>query len=123
MAIFNTWIPFRMPKTYLNPAAATQMTADPFRIWISLSHSRLRSPVAKFIIPGWGDKVDSGIGLSYWPARLHRRSQLSLQVRDYEFGYSIPDHRLRMPTNVEQPLETGRTLGRGREGVGSNFSS
>ncbi len=28
--------------------------------------------VAKFIVPGWGDKVDSGIGLSYRPARLLR---------------------------------------------------
>jgi hypothetical protein len=28
--------------------------------------------VAKFIVPDWGDKVDSGIGLSYRPARLHR---------------------------------------------------
>ncbi len=25
--------------------------------------------VAKFIVPDWGDKVNSGIG--YWPARLH----------------------------------------------------
>jgi hypothetical protein len=28
--------------------------------------------VAKFIVPDWGDKVDSGIGLSYRPARLYR---------------------------------------------------
>ncbi len=28
-------------------------------------------PVAKFVIPGWGDKVNSAIGLSYRPARLH----------------------------------------------------
>jgi hypothetical protein len=27
---------------------------------------------AKFIVPDWGDKVDSGIGLLYRPARLHR---------------------------------------------------
>ncbi len=25
-------------------------------------------PVAKFIVPDWGDKVDSGIGLAYLPA-------------------------------------------------------
>jgi len=25
---------------------------------------------ASFIVPDWGDKVDSGIGLSYRPARL-----------------------------------------------------
>ncbi len=29
------------------------------------------TPVAKFIVPDWTDKVDSGIGLSYRPARLH----------------------------------------------------
>ncbi len=28
-------------------------------------------PVAEFIVPDWGDKVDPGIGLSYGPARLH----------------------------------------------------
>jgi hypothetical protein len=27
-------------------------------------------PVAEFIDPDWGDVVNSGIGLSYWPARL-----------------------------------------------------
>jgi hypothetical protein len=47
--------------------------------------------------PWLGDKVDSGIGLSYYPARLHRladrydnpmpESTIS-QFRDYEFGYS-----------------------------------
>jgi hypothetical protein len=26
--------------------------------------------VAKFIVTDWVDKVDSGIGLAYWPARL-----------------------------------------------------
>ncbi len=29
-------------------------------------------PVIKFIVPDWGDKVSSGIGLAYRPARLHR---------------------------------------------------
>ncbi len=54
------------------------------------------NPVAKFIVSDWGDKVNSGIGLSYRPARLHWladcatnlcRSQLYPPVRDYEFGY------------------------------------
>jgi hypothetical protein len=30
---------------------------------------------AQFIVPDWWDKVDygmGGIGLSYWPVRLHR---------------------------------------------------
>jgi hypothetical protein len=30
------------------------------------------TPVAKFIVPDWGDKVDSGKWLSYRPAWLHR---------------------------------------------------
>ncbi len=30
------------------------------------------SAEAQFIFPDWGDKVDYGIGLSYWPVRLHR---------------------------------------------------
>jgi hypothetical protein len=28
--------------------------------------------VAKFIVPDWEDIVDTGVGLSYWHARLHR---------------------------------------------------
>ncbi len=43
---------------------------------------------AKFIVLTGGDKVDSGIGLSYWPARLYRLAgQLYPPFRDYEFGY------------------------------------
>ncbi len=54
--------------------------------------------VAKFIVPDWGDKVDSGMGLTYRAARLHRlagryefdnpvpESTISPLVRDYEFG-------------------------------------
>ncbi len=55
-------------------------------------------PVAKFIVVDWGDKVNSGIELSYRSARLHwlaglydnpiRRSQLYPPVRNYEFGHS-----------------------------------
>ncbi len=30
------------------------------------------NPVTNFIVPYFGDKVDSGIGLSYRPAKLHR---------------------------------------------------
>ncbi len=64
-------------------------------------------PVAKFIVPDRGDKINSGIRLSYRPAKLrtvhrlaskydnHRqpyagsRSQQYPPVRDYEFGYWI----------------------------------
>jgi hypothetical protein len=51
--------------------------------------------VAKFIIPDGEDKVDSGIGLLYRPARLHRLTgqynnpmpELTISsFRDYEFG-------------------------------------
>ncbi len=50
-----------------------------------------------------GDKVNSGIGLSYWPARLHRlggtlcRNQLHSIVRDFEFGNCI--HSRKSVTN------------------------
>jgi hypothetical protein len=30
--------------------------------------------VAEFKDPNWGDKVNSGIGLSYWAARLHTKA-------------------------------------------------
>ncbi len=36
-----------------------------------LADGRL-SPVAKFLVPDWENIVDSGIGLSDRPARLHR---------------------------------------------------
>jgi hypothetical protein len=31
-----------------------------------------RLPVAKFLVPEWGEIVDPGIGLLHLPARLHR---------------------------------------------------
>ncbi len=55
---------------------------------------------AQFIVPDWGDKVDSSMELSYRHDRLQRlaavagwcykhiyRSHLYPPVRDYEFGY------------------------------------
>jgi hypothetical protein len=30
------------------------------------------APETKFLVPAWGDIVDSVIGLSYRPVRLHR---------------------------------------------------
>jgi hypothetical protein len=54
-------------------------------------------PVAEFLDPGWGDKVNSGIGLSYRPAKpgslagrydnYMPKSTLSPQSVIYEFGY------------------------------------
>jgi hypothetical protein len=62
----------------------------------------MEEPVAKFIVSVWRDKVNSGIGLSYRPAKLHRlagrydnpicRNQLYPTVRDYEFGLSTGEH-------------------------------
>jgi hypothetical protein len=34
--------------------------------------SIFKHAIAKFLVPDWGDIVDSGIELSYRPARLHR---------------------------------------------------
>jgi hypothetical protein len=54
---------------------------------------------AEFIVPDWGDKVNSGIGLSYRPARLNRlmarynnhMSELTMYppVWNYEFGLCV----------------------------------
>ncbi len=62
--------------------------------------------LAKFIVPDKGDKVDSGVGLSYRPARLvhkHRLtgrytttlcwSQTISPSRDYKFGYRYGQYR------------------------------
>ncbi len=58
-------------------------------------------PIAKFLVPDWGDKIDSGIGLSYPtgpPATQDGRpvrqpyvevNYVYIPVRDYEFGYSL----------------------------------
>jgi hypothetical protein len=41
-------------------------------VCFSLTDRYRQSNVAEFIASDWGDKVDSGIGLSYRPAGLHR---------------------------------------------------
>ncbi len=63
--------------------------------YLYLRQTIIRMPVAKSLV--WGDKVDSGIGLSYRPASLCSRAgqydnpmpglTLSPLVRDYELGY------------------------------------
>ncbi len=69
------------------------------KIWFSFFsvYSWKICPVAKFIVLGGGDKVNSCTGLSYWPAAgyigwlavttILCRSQLSPLVMDYEFDY------------------------------------
>jgi hypothetical protein len=68
----------------------------------SLNFCAFFRPVSKFIVPDWGDIVDSGIGLSYGsPGYIGRqgryrttlcRSQLYPPFRDYEFGYFRFNH-------------------------------
>jgi hypothetical protein len=39
-----------------------------------LRNEKRKKPEAKFIVPDWGNQVDSDIGLSYRPARLYRQA-------------------------------------------------
>jgi hypothetical protein len=39
---------------------------------LNLFAVKLLCKVTKFLVPDWGDIIDSGIGLSYRTARLHR---------------------------------------------------
>ncbi len=59
-------------------------------------NSTVYNSVSKFIVLDWGDEVNTDIGLSYRPARLHRLAgrydnpmpeSTIPPVRDYEFGY------------------------------------
>jgi hypothetical protein len=70
------------------------------------------TPVAEFIDPDWGDKVDSGIALSYRSARLHGlltvtttlwRSQLYPPVRDLH-RYPLTPWTWTPPRHIEQPF-------------------
>jgi hypothetical protein len=44
--------------------------------------------VGKFIVSDWGDKADSGIGLTYWRADTTTNAGVTVisPVKDYEFG-------------------------------------
>jgi hypothetical protein len=46
-------------------------------------------PAAKFIVPDWGNIVDSGLGLSYRPASLYVawRAGTTTKIGGYEFVY------------------------------------
>jgi hypothetical protein len=50
------------------------MLSEPqmYFLFLGSASSRKSWRGAKFLVPDWGDIVDSGIGLSYRPARLHR---------------------------------------------------
>ncbi len=69
--------------------------------------------VAKFIVPNWGDKVDSGVGLSYLPASLCSLAgrydnpmpeSTENSLRDYEFGYRM---QIRIRTKMSRIRNTG----------------
>ncbi len=76
----------------------TGKNIEPCNIYFHGVIARDKKQVAKFIVNDWGDKVNSGVGLSYRPARLHRlvgrfdnrmpeSTTLHPQLRDYEFGW------------------------------------
>jgi hypothetical protein len=84
------------------------------------------SPVAAFIVPDRGDKVGSGIGLSYrqykgWQAVMTTlcRSQLYPPFRDYAFGYSSfvhsPQSPILHPSPFPRPQPQKNKLLRGPE--------
>jgi hypothetical protein len=64
------------------------------------------SPVAEFVDTDWGDKVKSGIGLSYRPAaRLHGLAGrydtlMPLTLWIYEFGYWVRAQHPSMQWNL-----------------------
>jgi hypothetical protein len=63
-----------------------------FPLWEDCPNAqRFLKAVAEFIVPDWGDKVNSGIGLSYRPAGGPVRQPYGgvdyiSPVRDHEFG-------------------------------------
>jgi hypothetical protein len=78
-------------------------------ILLSESLSRLAADqMAKFIVPDWGDKVDSSLGLSYHPARLQRLAgrydirmpESPIWTWDYEFGNLVQKVKIPMILNL-----------------------
>ncbi len=68
--IYVTLFPVQFPLSIIHIAP---FPPSPPRSLAHLESGHSGTSVAKFIVPDWGDKVDSGIGLSYRPARrLHR---------------------------------------------------
>jgi hypothetical protein len=55
-------------------------------------------PVAKFIVPDWGDKVDSGIGLSYRPARLLAGGSVQQRYDGVNFIPPVRDYSMHLAT-------------------------
>ncbi len=83
-------------NSILRHASTRRINKGRFKLVFSLIFFMAR-PEAKFIVSDRRNKVASGKGFSYRPARLHIgwragrtalcRSQLYPPVRDYEFGY------------------------------------
>ncbi len=70
------WLEVTQTSPYLRVDSSSQLLSP--RLWDMVDWHRVvvlarqpGGPVAEFIDPDWGDKVNSGMGLSYWPARLH----------------------------------------------------
>jgi hypothetical protein len=84
----------------------------------------IKGPVAKFLIPDWGDIINSGIGLSYRPARLHGLAG--------QYDNPMPESTISPPSGTknlvsedkcpqvsrikEMSLQAGTRGGRGRRG-------
>jgi hypothetical protein len=67
------------------------------------------TPVAKFLVPGWGDIVDSGIGL------LHRPRQATKAVGPVRQPYTGVDY---IPQSLTKNLASGiERFARGGESV------
>jgi hypothetical protein len=64
MEVFLPW------KFFSHGGFSPKEVFPPCVKYFQYSASPPTSPVAKFIVPDWGDKVDSDIGLSYRPARI-----------------------------------------------------
>ncbi len=60
------WRTIFMKERWIRAEAAEKASRDLADIWFGK-----KSTEAQLLVPDWVDKVDSGIGLSYWPARLH----------------------------------------------------
>ncbi len=67
-------------KYFAKAVSEQELTLFSYR---NARNSFLNYSAAKFWVPDWGDKVNSGIGLSYHPARIHRPVRQPYAGDDY----------------------------------------
>jgi hypothetical protein len=91
-SLLNIWFEafFTDFSTYLKMTSKIYLRSPNYRTFVT------STTAAEFLVPDWGDKVNSGIGFSYRPAGLHRLAgrydnpmpelTISPQVSDREFG-------------------------------------